>query len=82
MKKSVQKTARFGENFLTYYSVSTTLERAINDQLHREDGPAVIWQDGSKEWFLHNERLSFDEWLKRTPGLTDEGKVMMKLEHG
>jgi hypothetical protein len=82
MKKSVQKTARFGEKFLTYYSVSTGPVRAINDQLHREDGPAVIWQDGSKEWWLHDNRLSFDEWLEETTGLTDEGKLMFKLEHG
>jgi hypothetical protein len=82
MKKSVQKTARFGGHFLTYYSVSTTLGREMGDPLHREDGPAVIWQDGSKEWFLHDERLTFNDWLERTPGLTDEEKVMIKLEHG
>lgn len=25
-------------------------------QLHREDGPAVIWRDGSEAWF-HNGKL-------------------------
>jgi len=24
-------------------------------QLHREDGPAVIWTDGSKHWYLNNK---------------------------
>jgi hypothetical protein len=28
----------------------------LNDDLHREDGPAVEWLDGSKAWFLHGKR--------------------------
>ncbi len=28
-----------------------------NDKLHREDGPAVEFQDGSKSWHLHGERI-------------------------
>lgn len=29
-----------------------------NDEglLHREDGPAVIWNDGEKEWYINGER--------------------------
>jgi hypothetical protein len=49
---------------------------------HRADGPAVTWQDGTKRWWLNGGILSFDAWLDRTPGLTDEEKVMYKLEHG
>lgn len=26
--------------------------------LHREDGPAVVYYDGSKEWFLDGEKLT------------------------
>jgi len=25
-----------------------------DDQHHRTDGPAVIWADGSKEWWINN----------------------------
>ena len=25
----------------------------LKGQLHREDGPAIEWADGSKKWFLH-----------------------------
>jgi hypothetical protein len=25
----------------------------LNDELHREDGPALEWPNGSKGWFLH-----------------------------
>jgi hypothetical protein len=27
-----------------------------NGRLHREDGPAVEWPDGSKEWYLDGKR--------------------------
>ena len=30
--------------------------RNIDGERHREDGPAVIWADGDKEWWL-NGRL-------------------------
>lgn len=25
-------------------------------QLHREDGPAILWSDGTKEWYRHGVR--------------------------
>lgn len=29
----------------------------LGDELHREDGPAIIWEDGSiEQWFLNNKR--------------------------
>jgi hypothetical protein len=30
------------------------------DDLHREDGPARIWKDGSKAWFLNGYRHRMD----------------------
>ena len=29
----------------------------LNDKLHREDGPAVEYPGGYKEWLLHGERV-------------------------
>ena len=26
-----------------------------NDQFHREDGPAIEWADGSKQWFINGK---------------------------
>jgi hypothetical protein len=49
---------------------------------HRTDGPAVEFADGHTRWWLSGKILSFDAWLERTPGLTDEEKVMMKLQYG
>jgi hypothetical protein len=54
----------------------------LNGEFHREDGPAIEWGQGPKAWYLNGVSYSFNEWLKRTPGLTDEEKVMYKLEHG
>jgi hypothetical protein len=38
----------------TFYCIKGT---AI---LHREDGPAVIWEDGQKEWFYKGARHRLD----------------------
>jgi hypothetical protein len=54
----------------------------LGDNLHRADGPAIEWHDGDLQWWLYGTPLSFDDWLKQTNGLTDEEKVMYKLEHG
>jgi hypothetical protein len=34
-------------------------------QFHREDGPAIVWEDGSKEWWFNDELHRLDgkkEW--------------------
>jgi starvation-inducible outer membrane lipoprotein len=54
----------------------------LHGKRHRTDGPAIEFADGVKFWHLNDEFLSFDDWLERTTGLTDEEKVMFKLEHG
>jgi hypothetical protein len=41
-------------------------EWRINGRLHREDGPAIEWAYGDKSWALNGERLSEQEFLKRT----------------
>jgi hypothetical protein len=50
--------------------------------LHRTDGPAMIGPDGISGWFLHGNWMPFDDWLDKHPDMTDEEKVMFKLEHG
>jgi hypothetical protein len=41
-------------------------EWRINGSLHREDGPAIVWWDGTKSWALNGEKMSEQEFLKRT----------------
>lgn len=36
------------------------------DQLHRENGPAVEWVDGHKEWWVNGKKLTEEEFLKAT----------------
>jgi hypothetical protein len=48
---------------------------------HRVDGPAIIFADGRVEWWLDNVNYSFDKWCKLVD-ISDETKVMMKLEYG
>jgi hypothetical protein len=33
---------------------------------HREDGPAVEYPSGNKKWYLNGERLTEQEFLRRT----------------
>ena len=49
---------------------------------HRTDGPAMEWENGHKEWYLHDCVFSFDKWLDQNQTLTDEEKVMFKLQYG
>jgi hypothetical protein len=62
--------------------------------LHRDDGPACEFasgddgwdhenyeRDGNYEWWLNSIYMSFDEWLDEVD-ISDEDKVMMKLQYG
>jgi hypothetical protein len=48
---------------------------------HRDDGPAVQYSHGTKYWYLYGKYLSFNEWLDEVD-ISDEDKVMMKLQYG
>jgi hypothetical protein len=48
---------------------------------HRNDGPAIEWPSGHKEWWLFGTMMSFDRWLYKVD-MSDEGKVMLKLQYG
>ena len=36
------------------------IEYKLNGNFHREDGPAVIWPDGTKEWWINGKRHKED----------------------
>ena len=45
----------------TYFSISNVkIHFSVNGNLHRENGPAVIWNDGEHEWFNHGEYHRLD----------------------
>jgi hypothetical protein len=54
----------------------------LDGKIHRTDGPAVEWADGDKSWFLNGVSLSLNEWLDQNTDMTEEEKVMFKLQYG
>jgi hypothetical protein len=54
----------------------------VNGKLHRTDGPAVECADGEDFWYSHGQEYTFDVWLEENSYLTDDEKVMMKLQYG
>jgi hypothetical protein len=37
----------------------------FNNGLHRTDGPAIEWSNGTKSWYLNGVRLTKSQWRKR-----------------
>ena len=47
-----------------FLSEDTTRTRwYLNGKLHREDGPAFEWPDGSGEWYLNGQRYTEEEYV-------------------
>ena len=38
----------------------------LNDELHREDGPAIVCANGDKYWYLNDELVTEAEYKQRT----------------
>ena len=49
----------------------------LNDQLHREDGPACEEADGTKWWYLKGKFMTEQEHKKATAKTTCEGKEVV-----
>ena len=58
-KKNMAKTV--GKYKVTYFDNGAEIWRH-NEKLHREDGPAVEYKDGEKEWWLNNQSYREQEW--------------------
>lgn len=41
---------------------SSSITHYVNGQLHREDGPAIEYSNGSRLWYLHGHQLTEDEF--------------------
>jgi len=37
----------------------------LNGKRHREDGPAVIFSNGTKEWYRNGKQHLEDEWKQK-----------------
>jgi hypothetical protein len=49
---------------------------------HRIDGPAIEYKDGRKSWYLNDTYYGFDDWLYKNAILSEEEKIMLKLQYG
>jgi len=57
-----------------------TIRYKLNGRLHRLDGPAVIYVDGTEEWYLNGIVYFFKDYCKKLK-LTDENIVFLKLKY-
>jgi hypothetical protein len=53
----------------------------LNGQLHRTDGPAIVWADGNNEWWMNGHEYLLDDWLEANTEMSDQQRVMFKLEY-
>ena len=52
-------------------------------EIHREDGPAIVWPDGKFNYFLHDIQYSYVEWkLAINPNMSKADKVKLVMKHG
>ena len=57
--------------------------RLPDGQLHREDGPAIIYSETMVSWYLNNYKFySVDAYLDANDHISDEDKTLLKLEWG
>ena len=50
-------------------------------EIHNLEGPAVIREDGSLQWYIKNRRYDFESWCKLSQISGDE-IVLLKLQYG
>jgi hypothetical protein len=51
-------------------------------KLHREDGPAVIYNNSYTRWFLNDVRYTSNKSFQEAANLTDEDMTAMILKYG
>jgi hypothetical protein len=49
---------------------------------HCHDGPAITGQSINPEFWWKDTHYTFDKWLEVNDQLTDEEKLMLKLQYG
>jgi hypothetical protein len=59
-----------------------TQEWYINDRFHRTDGPAIIYFNGMKRWYLYGKRFYNNKSYQEAANITDEDMIAMILKYG
>jgi hypothetical protein len=48
--------------------------------IHKEDGPAIVYLDGISGWWLNDECYTFNEWCNKL-NIPDEQKLLLRLQY-
>jgi hypothetical protein len=48
----------------------------LNGVLHREDGPAIEYTNGGKEWWINGKEITEQEFLSRKQRNPCDGKIV------
>ena len=55
----------------------------LKGQHHRIDGPAMVWdRKRTVKWFLYDQKYSLNDWLSANTEISEEHKLMLKLQYG
>ena len=57
-----------------------TKEWFLNGNLHREDGPAAEWANGTKFWYIDDKQLTEAEFNNRNRTIVIDGKSYRLVE--
>ena len=49
---------------------------SLNDKFHREDGPAVEWPNGEKDWYLKGNKVSWREVFKNAKTQEQQVRIL------
>jgi hypothetical protein len=49
-------------------------------QIHRDDGPALIYPSGNAYWYLQGDMYPFSDWLKLSE-TSDKTKLILTLQY-
>ena len=48
----------------------------LNHNLHREDGPAIEYPDGQKQWYLNDEKVSWEQVFRQAKNPEIELRIL------
>jgi hypothetical protein len=53
-----------------------------NRHWHREDGPALIYNNGDQAWYINNFRHRDNKSFQSAAGISDEDMIAIVLKYG
>jgi hypothetical protein len=74
------KTEVIPKNFTGIRTHLGIKEWYVGGKFHREDGPAVIWKDGEKEWLLHGHPIYRNTTLLMRPVIPCRNHEYFKVD--